>query len=95
MAKKNETQQQAAQGDGTQQQPHLDDSLNQLASVAAGQAKSVSRTATAVYLLTASGVESYGYDGTETEPKIGDYYYSDGTWSDGGLRLSLIHILPR
>lgn len=26
------------------------------------------------------------YDGTETEPKIGDYYYSDGTWSDGGLR---------
>lgn len=21
----------------------------------------------------------------ETEPKIGDYYYSDGTWSDGGL----------
>ncbi len=42
----------------------LDDSLNQLASVAAGQAKSVSSTATAVYLLTASGVESYGYDGT-------------------------------
>ena len=37
----------------------LDDSLNQLASVAAGQAKSVSSTATAVYLLTASGVESY------------------------------------
>lgn len=32
----------------------LDDSLNQLASVAAGQAKSVSSTATAVYLLTAS-----------------------------------------
>ena len=30
----------------------------------AGQAKSVSSTATAVYLLTASGVESYGYDGT-------------------------------
>lgn len=26
------------------------------------------------------------YDGSETEPKIGDYYYSDGTWSDGGLR---------
>ena len=26
------------------------------------------------------------YDGMETEPKIGDYYYSDGTWSDGGLR---------
>ena len=26
------------------------------------------------------------YDGTETEAKIGDYYYSDGTWSDGGLR---------
>ena len=26
------------------------------------------------------------YDGTETEPRIGDYYYSDGTWSDGGLR---------
>ena len=26
------------------------------------------------------------YDGTETDPKIGDYYYSDGTWSDGGLR---------
>ena len=42
----------------------LDDSLNQLASVAAGQAKSVSSIATAVYLLTASGVESYGYDGT-------------------------------
>ena len=42
----------------------LDDSLNQLTSVAAGQAKSVSSTATAVYLLTASGVESYGYDGT-------------------------------
>ena len=42
----------------------LDDSLNLLASVAAGQAKSVSSTATAVYLLTASGVESYGYDGT-------------------------------
>ena len=42
----------------------LDDSLNQLASVAAGQAKSVSSTATAVYLLTVSGVESYGYDGT-------------------------------
>lgn len=26
------------------------------------------------------------YDGTETEAKIGDYYYADGTWSDGGLR---------
>lgn len=26
------------------------------------------------------------YDGTETDPKPGDYYYSDGTWSDGGLR---------
>ena len=26
------------------------------------------------------------YDGTETEAKMGDYYYSDGTWSDGGLR---------
>ena len=26
------------------------------------------------------------YDGRETEPKIGDYYYSDGSWSDGGLR---------
>ncbi len=26
------------------------------------------------------------YDGTETEVKTGDYYYSDGTWSDGGLR---------
>ena len=30
--------------------------------------------------------ETITYDGTETEPKIGDYYYSDGTWSDGGLR---------
>ena len=29
-----------------------------------GRPKSVSSTATAVYLLTASGVESYGYDGT-------------------------------
>lgn len=27
------------------------------------------------------------YDGTETEAKMGDYYYSDGTWSDGGLRI--------
>ena len=39
---------------------------------------------------TDSGNENVGvtitYDGTETEPKIGDYYYSDGTWSDGGLR---------
>ncbi len=26
------------------------------------------------------------YDGSETEAKIGDYYYADGTWSDGGLR---------
>lgn len=26
------------------------------------------------------------YNGTESEPKIGDYYYTDGTWSDGGLR---------
>lgn len=26
------------------------------------------------------------YDGTEPEVKIGDYYYGDGTWSDGGLR---------
>lgn len=26
------------------------------------------------------------YDGTETEVKTGDYYYADGTWSDGGLR---------
>lgn len=26
------------------------------------------------------------YDGTETEAKFGDYYYADGTWSDGGLR---------
>ncbi len=26
------------------------------------------------------------YDGTETEPKPGDYVYSDGTFSDGGLR---------
>ena len=26
------------------------------------------------------------YDGTETEAKTGDYYYSDGSWSDGGLR---------
>ena len=38
----------------------------------------------------AGGSENVGvtitYDGTETEPKIGDYYYSDGTWSDGGLR---------
>lgn len=30
--------------------------------------------------------ETIIYNGTETEPKIGDYYYSDGTWSDGGLR---------
>ena len=42
---------------------------------------------------TDSGNENVGikeviaiYDGMETEPKIGDYYYSDGTWSDGGLR---------
>ena len=39
---------------------------------------------------TDGGDENVGvtitYDGTETEPKIGDYYYSDGTWSDGGLR---------
>ena len=42
---------------------------------------------------TDSGNENVGikeviaiYDGTETDPKIGDYYYSDGTWSDGGLR---------
>ena len=38
----------------------------------------------------AGGSENVGvtitYDGTETEPKIGDYYYSDGTWRDGGLR---------
>lgn len=26
------------------------------------------------------------YDGTESQPKPGDYFYSDGTWSDGGLR---------
>ena len=26
------------------------------------------------------------YDGSETEAKVGDYYYADGTWSDGGLR---------
>ena len=26
------------------------------------------------------------YNGTETEAKTGDYYYADGTWSDGGLR---------
>ena len=42
----------------------LDDSLNQLAKVSAGQAKSISSTATAVYLLTATGVERYSYDGT-------------------------------
>ena len=35
--------------------------------------------------VTITGV-TITYDGTETEPKIGDYYYSDGTWSDGGLR---------
>lgn len=35
---------------------------------------------------TDGGGETITYDGTETEPKIGDYYYSDGTWSDGGLR---------
>ena len=47
----------------------LDDSLNQLAGVSVGQAKSVSSTATAVYLLMASGVESYGYDGTHNWTK--------------------------
>lgn len=26
------------------------------------------------------------YDPQDTEPKIGDYFYSDGSWSDGGLR---------
>ena len=35
---------------------------------------------------TDGGGETITYDGSETEPKIGDYYYSDGTWSDGGLR---------
>lgn len=39
---------------------------------------------------TDGGSEDVGitiiYDGTETEAKTGDYYYADGTWSDGGLR---------
>lgn len=39
---------------------------------------------------TDGGSENVGvtinYDGTETEPKSGDYVYSDGTFSDGGLR---------
>lgn len=26
------------------------------------------------------------YSSTETKPKMGDYVYADGTWSDGGLR---------
>lgn len=26
------------------------------------------------------------YNGTEPDAKLGDYYYDDGTWSDGGLR---------
>ena len=35
---------------------------------------------------TDGGGETITYDGTETEPKIGYYYFSDGTWIDGGLR---------
>lgn len=35
-------------------------------------------------------LDRFIYDGTETEPKPGDYVYSDGTFSDGGLRLMLL-----
>lgn len=49
------------------------------------------------YTVTVAPSDIYGVAGTETtltvttldmapaDPKVGDYFYSDGTWSDGGL----------
>ncbi len=51
-------------------------------------------TALTAYTLTFTPLDKYGLEGTaltltatsgSPAPKIGDYYYSDGTWSDGGL----------
>ena len=45
------------------------------------------------YTVAATPLDMYGIAGetktlnvtTLSQPKVGDYYYSDGTWSDGGL----------
>ena len=54
------------------------------------KADSIEVTAVTGGSWTDGGSEDVGititYDGTETEAKTGDYYYADGTWSDGGLR---------
>lgn len=54
------------------------------------KANGIEVTAVAGGKWIGDGSENVGititYDGTETEVKTGDYYYSDGTWSDGGLR---------
>lgn len=52
--------------------------------------------AAVTYTVTAAAADMYGIAGTAAKisvttlpktiaPKVGDYFYSDGTWSDGGL----------